>query len=122
MLSPPQASEESFFSEPYQMHGRRGAPHQDAVAHAAEQVPSLLKKRVSPHVLRHTTAMHLLQAGVPFNEIALWLGHESVTTTHRYVEADLAMKEKALARLDPPESTLRRFRARDSLMRFLQTL
>jgi site-specific recombinase XerD len=93
-----------------------------AVARAAEQVPSLLKKRVSPHVLRHTTAMHLLQAGVPFNVIALWLGHESATTTHRYVEADLAMKEKALARLDPPESTLRRFRAPDSLMRFLQTL
>ena len=93
-----------------------------AVARAAEQVPSLLKKRVSPHILRHTTAMHLLQAGVPFNVIALWLGHESASTTHRYVEADLAMKEKALARLDPPESTLRRFRAPDSLMRFLQTL
>lgn len=81
-----------------------------------------MKKRVSPHMLRHTTAMHLLQSGVPFNVIALWLGHESTTTTHRYVEADLAMKEKALARLDPPDTTLRRFRAPDSLMRFLQTL
>jgi site-specific recombinase XerD len=93
-----------------------------AVARACVQEPSLLKKRVSPHMLRHTTAMHLLQSGVPFNVIALWLGHESTTTTHRYVEADLAMKEKALARLDPPDTTLRRFRAPDSLMRFLQTL
>jgi site-specific recombinase XerD len=93
-----------------------------AVAHAAFQVPGLLKKRVSPHTLRHTTAMHLLQSGVPFNVIALWLGHESATTTHRYVEADLAMKEKALARLDPPDTTLRRFKAPDSLIRFLQTL
>lgn len=93
-----------------------------AVARASEQEPSLLKKRVSPHVLRHTTAMHLLKSGVPFNVIALWLGHDSATTTHRYVEADLAMKEKALARLGPPDTTLRRFRAPDSLMQFPQTL
>ncbi len=93
-----------------------------AVARAGSQVPSILKKRVSPHILRHTTAMHLLQSGVPFNVIALWLGHESATTTHRYVEADLAMKEKALARLEAPDMTIRRFKAPDSLMRFLQTL
>jgi len=54
--------------------------------------------------------------------IALWLGHESTNTTHRYVEADLAMKEKALARLKPPDTKLRRFRASDSLMKFLQAL
>ena len=66
--------------------------------------------------------MHLLQSGVPFNVIALWLGHESTTTTHRYVEADLAMKEKALARLEAPDIAIRRFKAPDSLMRFLQTL
>jgi len=66
--------------------------------------------------------MHLLQSGVSFNVIALWLGHESPTTTHRYVEADLAMKEKALARLDAPDITMRRFRAPDSLIRFLQTI
>jgi site-specific recombinase XerD len=93
-----------------------------AVARAANQEPSILQKRVSPHTLRHTTAMHLLQSGVPFNVIALWLGHESATTTHRYVEADLAMKEKALARLEAPDTTLRRFKASDSLMRFLRTL
>ncbi len=66
--------------------------------------------------------MHLLQSGVPFNVIALWLGHESTTTTHRYVEADLAMKEKALGRLEAPDTKMRRYRAPDSLMRFLQTL
>jgi integrase len=66
--------------------------------------------------------MHLLQSGVPFNVIALWLGHESTTTTHRYVEADLAMKEKALARLQAPDTKMRRYKAPDSLMRFLQTL
>lgn len=93
-----------------------------AVSRAAARLPSLANRPVSPHVLRHTTAMHLLQSGVPFNVIALWLGHESTNTTHRYVEADLAMKEKALARLEAPDTKLRRFRAPDSLMRFLQTL
>ena len=93
-----------------------------AVARAAAKEPGILKKAVSPHTLRHTTAMHLLQSGVPFNVIALWLGHESMNTTHRYVEANLAMKEKALARLDPPDTKLRRFRAPDALMRFLQSL
>ncbi len=93
-----------------------------AVSRAAVEQPNLLKKRVSPHTLRHTSAMHLLQSGVPFNVIALWLGHESTTTTHRYVEADLAMKEKALARLEAPDTKLGRYKAPDSLMRFLQTL
>lgn len=93
-----------------------------AVARAAAKEPGLLKKAVSPHTLRHTTAMHLLQSGVPFNVIALWLGHESMNTTHRYVEANLAMKEEALARLEPPSTKMGRFRAPDALMRFLQTL
>jgi site-specific recombinase XerD len=93
-----------------------------AVGRASAQVPSILNKPISPHTLRHTTAMHLLQSGVPFNVIALWLGHESTTTTHRYVEADLAMKERALARLEAPDTTMRRFRPPDPLMRFLQTL
>ena len=68
-----------------------------AVDRASAGQPSLKTKRISPHSLRHTTAMHLLQSGVPFNIIALWLGHESTNTTHRYVEANLEMKEKALA-------------------------
>ena len=93
-----------------------------AVARAVANEPGILNKPVSPHTLRHTTAMHLLQSGVPFNVIAVWLGHESMNTTHRYIEANLAMKEKALARLEPPNTKLARFRAPDALMRFLQTL
>jgi site-specific recombinase XerD len=93
-----------------------------AVTRAKAEQPGLAAKRVSPHTLRHTTAMHLLQSGVPFNVIALWLGHESTTTTHRYVEADLAMKEKALARLEEPDTKMGRYKAPDSLLRFLQTL
>jgi len=71
------------------------------VAIAGESCPSLCGKRVSPHVLRHAAAMELLQAGVDTTVIALWLGHESVETTHIYLEADLAMKQKALAKTTP---------------------
>jgi hypothetical protein len=67
--------------------------------------------------------MHLLQSGVAFSVIALWLGHESTITTHRYVEADLAMKEKALTRLQAPEIVQCRYRpADDDLMQFLKDL
>ena len=93
-----------------------------AVDRATAEVPGLKGKRISPHIVRHTTAMHLLQSGVPFNVIALWLGHESTNTTHRYVEANLEMKEKALARLEAPDVKLTRFRATDDLMKFLETL
>lgn len=93
-----------------------------AVARAAKADSSLAKRRISPHTIRHATAMSLLQSGVAFNVIALWLGHESTTTTHRYVEADMAMKEKALARLQEPDTKMRRFHPKDALMRFLQTL
>ena len=64
----------------------------------------------------------MLQSGVSFNVIALWLGHENTTTTHRYVEANLAMKEKALARLEAPDTRLQRFRASDTLMHVLRAL
>jgi integrase/recombinase XerD len=93
-----------------------------AVQAAAATQPQLAKRRISPHLIRHTTAMHLLQSGVDISVIALWLGHESPTTTHQYVEADLAMKEQALARLQEPDATLRRYKAPDSLLEFLKTL
>jgi site-specific recombinase XerD len=93
-----------------------------AAARAATRHNSLAKKSISPHMIRHTTAMHLLQSGVAFHVTALWLGHETATTAHRYVEADLAMKEKALSRLEAPDTRMGRFRAPDSLMRFLQAL
>ena len=66
--------------------------------------------------------MSLLTSGVPFNVIALWLGHESPNTTHRYVEANLAMKQKALARIQEPNTVLRRFRPAEPLLHFLQQL
>jgi len=90
-------------------------------ATAASQ-PQLTKRRISPHTVRHTTAMHLLQSGVDITVIALWLGHESPVTTHHYVEADLVMKERALARLHEPDTAVRRYRAPDSLVEFLKTL
>jgi site-specific recombinase XerD len=93
-----------------------------AVARAAEVHISLTKRSISPHTIRHSTAMHLLQSGVAFSVIALWLGHESTTTTHRYVEANLAMKEKALARLREPDTKMSRYQPPDDLMTFLQAL
>jgi integrase/recombinase XerD len=93
-----------------------------AVAAATPTMPSLHDRHISPHTIRHTTAMHLLQSGEPIEGIALWLGHESPTTTHLYVEADLAMKEKALARMQDPDTASRRFRASDSLLEFLKGL
>lgn len=93
-----------------------------AVEFATAKQPSLAGKRISPHTLRHSTAMHLLQSGVPFNVIALWLGHENVNTTHQYVEADLTMKEKALGNIEEPDTKFKRFRASDSLMMFLEAL
>ena len=93
-----------------------------AVKVATGTFPDLAKRRVSPHMIRHTTAMHLLQAGVDISVIALWLGHESPATTHQYIEADLAMKERALARLHEPDAKIQRYRAPDSLIDFLKTL
>ena len=77
---------------------------------------------MSPHVLRHTTAMHLLQAGVDVAVIALWLGHESIETTHVYVEADLATKERALEKTAPITTKPGRFRPTDKLLAFLEAL
>ena len=95
---------------------------QQAVRRAGETCPSLKKKRVSPHTLRHTTAMHLLQSGVDITLIAMWLGHESIETTHLYITTDLELKEKALKTLQPPSAGNFRFRPDDELLRFLETL
>lgn len=89
---------------------------------ASASVPSIRAKAISPHTFRHTTAMHLLQSGVDLTVIALWLGHEDISTTHVYMEADLAMKEDALSRLQPVNATSIRYRPPDKLMAFLQAL
>lgn len=89
---------------------------------ASEACPSIAAKRVSPHVLRHSTAMELLQNGVDQTVIALWLGHESVVTTQIYVHADLRLKEKALDRVTSKDSKPGRYRPDDALLAFLEAL
>jgi len=79
-------------------------------------------KRVTPHVLRHSCAMSLLAQGVDTAVIALWLGHERVETTQIYVHADMSIKERALARTAPPNTTPGRYRPPDSLLAFLTGL
>lgn len=92
------------------------------VKKAAQHCASLAQRRVSPHCIRHTTAMHLLQAGVDVTTIALMLGHEDLTTTHRYIESDLAMKEAALNRVAEPGMRPLRFRPSRRVLAFLDTL
>ena len=90
---------------------------------ASERCPSLKSKRVSPHILRHTAAMELLQAGVDCSVIALWLGHEAIETTQTYLHAHLALKEAALAKLKPYKRSKRaRFEPNDHLLAFLEAL
>ena len=91
-------------------------------AAAAAACPSLQTKRISPHVLRHTAAMRLLQAGVDTSVIALWLGHEHVETTQIYLHADLAIKERAIARTAEPNVRPGRYRPSDTLLAFLDGL
>jgi integrase/recombinase XerD len=92
------------------------------VAQARKNCVSLRKKRVSPHVLRHAAAMELLQGGVDRAVIALWLGHESVETTQIYLDADLALKEQALAKTNPVKGVPKRFQPDDELLAFLKQL
>lgn len=89
---------------------------------AAKSCATLRKKRVTPHVLRHTTAMELLQAGVDRSVIALWLGHESVETTQIYLDANLALKEAALQKTSPVNASVGRFKPDDQLLSFLRNL
>lgn len=89
---------------------------------AAAVCPTLRGKRVTPHVLRHTTAVSLLRAGNDRAVIALWLGHESIETTQMYLDADLTMKERALARTAPLRAGPGRYRPNDALMAFLDGL
>jgi site-specific recombinase XerD len=110
------------------VHGGRLSP--DAVKDLLEKhvtvagkiCPSLQKKRVTPHVLRHTAAMELLQAGVDRAVIALWLGHESLETTQIYLDANLALKEEILAKTSPPNGKPGRYKADDELLAFLNHL
>jgi integrase/recombinase XerD len=93
-----------------------------AITKASLRCPSLRGRAISPHTVRHATAMQLLRSGVDITVIAMWLGHEDTATTHQYIEADLAMKEAALKRMDAPSSKPVIFKARDRLLAFLETL
>jgi integrase/recombinase XerD len=109
---------------------RGGRLSADAVQHlvakyaavAQKTCPSLTDKRLSPHVLRHTTAMELLQAGVDRTLIALWLGHESVETTQIYLDANLTMKEEILSKTTPINAKAGRYQPDDDLLAFLKNL
>ena len=102
----------------------------DAVEHrlakhtttAAARCPSLRSKTITAHTLRHTAAMRLLHAGTDTTVIALWLGHEQAETTQIYLHADLALKEKALARTKPPQVKPGRYQPPDKLLAFLEAL
>ena len=98
---------------------RRLAKHVTTAAHGC---PSLREKRITLHVLRHTAAMRLLQAGVDTSIIALWLGHEQVETTQVYLHADFALKERALARTTPTNTKPGRYRPPDPILAFLEAL
>jgi integrase/recombinase XerD len=110
---------------------RRGSKlSRDAIEHriahytlqAADACPSLRGKVITAHILRHTTAMRLLHAGVDTSVIALWLGHVSVETTQIYLHADLKLKEQALSRTRPPNGRTGRYRPPDSLLAWLEGL
>ncbi|MCI0748902.1 MAG: tyrosine-type recombinase/integrase [Verrucomicrobia subdivision 3 bacterium] len=122
-----QGSDESCFLFPSSNGGRLSA---DAVQHALavhvtaarRKCPSLAKKRVTPHVLRHTAAMELLQAGVDRALIAIWLGHESLETTQIYLDADLQLKKTVLDKITPMQNRPGRYRPDDKLLSYLKAL
>lgn len=89
---------------------------------AAQTDSTLHNRRVSPHTIRHTTAMHLLQSGVDLSVIAMWLGHESIQTTHQYLQADLETKKRALASIKSPKLPRSRRTTSKPLMQFLEGL
>jgi integrase/recombinase XerD len=89
---------------------------------ASEAVPSLAKKNITPHTFRHTTALRMLQSGVDISTIAIWLGHESIITTHKYMEADLEMKRRTLEKMSDPGHSSYYFTPDASIIAFLNSL
>jgi integrase/recombinase XerD len=112
----------AFPSARGQRLSRNGVDYILKQAAARADCPGLKSKRIHPHAVRHTTGAHLLQSGVDISVIALWLGHENIQTTHGYVEADLATKERALKKLAPTSGNVRRFTPTDRVLAFLATL
>jgi integrase/recombinase XerD len=119
-----QAEEPLFSTKTGRALSRDALEHRLAkyVAIGARRYPSLGRKKVTMHVLRHSAAMRLLRAGVDNSVIALWLGHEQIATTQIYLHADLELKERALARTCPPNIAPGRYRPPDKLLAFLEAL
>jgi site-specific recombinase XerD len=125
LREPPRAEDQPLF--PNASGGRLSAHGVDyllnkRVTAAASTGSALKKKRVSPPVLRHTTAMDLLQEGVDRSVIARWLGHESVEATQVYLDANLALKQEVLDKITPPDGKPGRYRPDDKLLAFLKSL
>jgi len=125
LREPPRGDEDILFpnarGKRFTVHGVQYLLNKHRVM-ASRVCPSLKQKRVTVHRLRHTVAMDLLEHGVDRSVIALWLGHEHVETTQIYLEATLAMKEKALAKISPPEGRRGRYQPDDRLLAFLNSL
>jgi integrase/recombinase XerD len=113
-----------FTSSSGQQLSRSGAKYRldCLVKSSLNACPSLKRKHITPHTFRHTTAMHLLQAGVDLSTIAIWLGHESIEATHKYMTADLQLKERALAQIREPEVVGFRYRPSNDILSFLDSL
>lgn len=124
------AEREGMSSEPLFPTIKGARLSRDAIEHrvrryttiARESCPSMRDKHVTTHTLRHTAAMALLFAGVDVTVIALWLGHEQVSTTNIYLHADMTQKERAIARTTPPSTTPGRYQPTDSVLAFLEAL
>ena len=101
---------------------RRMAPPQIHDGSRSRDTRRWQDEQVTPHVLRHTAAMLLREAGVDISTIALWMGHESIASTQIYLHADLALKQRALDRTTPPGTTPARYKPPDPLLAFLQSL
>ena len=89
---------------------------------ASETCPSLKEKTITPHTFRHSAAMNLLQAGVDISTIAIWLGHESIETTHKYMVADLEIKRKAMEKLTETTDDAFNYKPSKSILAFLNSL
>lgn len=120
----PDSREPIFVNARGKRLGRFGVIHilHGAVKRAAEREPSLATRSISPHTLRHTAAMHLLQSGVDLATIQSWLGHVAITTTHHYVEADLEMKRRALEKTSPTAAIPGLYKPTDDVLALLEAL
>ena len=92
------------------------------VDEAKKKTPTLNNKKITPHTFRHSTALHLLQSGVDISTIAIWLGHESIMTTHKYMEADLEMKQNILEKISEPATEGYLYKPKDDILAFLNSL